>query len=194
MHGQALILQQKQFLNKMKTYIALLKGINVGGHKKVPMAELRELLSDKGLKNVKTYIQTGNVVFQSSEINRKSIEQKIQMTIIDHFGFEVSVLVITRKHLKRIFDDSPFTGEKKQKSYFTMLHDKPNEDLVKIASEKKYENEEYFIINDAIYFYCEKGYGKAKFNMNFFERKLNTFATARNYNTMVKLLSLSEDL
>mgnify|MGYP000253524690 CR=1 FL=1 len=178
----------------MNTYIALLKGINVGGHKKVPMAELRELLTKTGLQNIKTYIQTGNVIFQSSETNLQNLEKNIQKSITDHFGFEVSVLVITRKHLKRVFDDSPFVQEKKEKSYFSLLHNVPNSDLIKIASEKIYEGEEYFIINDAIYFYCEKGYGRAKFNINFFERKLNTFATARNYNTMLKLLSLSEDL
>ena len=72
-----------------------------------------------------------------------------------------------------------------------MLDNIPNDDLVKMASEKTYEGEEYYIINNCIYYFCEKGYGQAKFNMDYFERKLNTFATARNYNTMVKLLSLS---
>ncbi len=74
-----------------------------------------------------------------------------------------------------------------------MLHDTPEEELVKIASEKVYEGEEYKIIKDCIYFFCKKGYGQAKFNMNFFERKLKTTGTARNYNTMAKLLSLSEE-
>ena len=63
---------------------------------------------------------------------------------------------------------------------------------MKEAIEKLYKGEEYFIINDCIYFFCEKGYGQAKFNMNFFEKKLKTIGTTRNYNTMLKLLSLSE--
>ena len=74
-----------------------------------------------------------------------------------------------------------------------MLHDMPSDDLVKLASEKVYEGEEYQILKDCIYYYNVLGYGRAKFNMNFFERKLNTIATSRNYNTMVKLLSLSEN-
>ncbi|MCF7567171.1 DUF1697 domain-containing protein [Sabulilitoribacter arenilitoris] len=176
----------------MHTYIALLKGINVGGHKKVPMAELRELLTKSGFKNVKTYIQSGNVVFQSSETNLQNLENNIQKSIFDKFGFEVYVMVRTRADLQRIFNDSPFSEEKKVKSYFSMLHKTPESELVKAASEKIYDGEEYYIINDCIYFYCEKGYGKAKFNMNFFERKLKTIGTARNYNTMVKLLSLSD--
>jgi uncharacterized protein (DUF1697 family) len=175
----------------MKTYIALLRGINVGGHKKVPMAELRELLTKSGLKNVSTYIQTGNVFFQTSENIIPNIEAIIHNAIRDHFGFEVSVLVKTRKDLQRIFDACPFSEEKKKKSYFTILHNIPNDELVEDASKKVYEGEEYLIINDCIYYFCEKGYGKAKFNMNLFERKLKTFATARNYRTMAKLLEMT---
>lgn len=177
----------------MKTYIALLKGINVGGHKKVPMAELRELLNKSGFKNVETYIQSGNVILQSSKNSILEIESDIEKSIIDYYGFEVSVLVKTRLDLKRIFDDCPFSENKKKASYFMMLYDCPNNDLAKEASEKVYEGEEYQILNDCIYYFCEKGFGKAKFNVNFFERKLKTFATARNYNTMLKLLSLSAD-
>mgnify|MGYP005815571153 FL=1 len=177
----------------MKTYIALLKGINVGGHKKVPMAELRELLSKSGFENVQTYIQSGNVILQSNKSDISEIESDIEKSIEDYFGFEVSVLVKTRQELQRVFDDFPFAKDKKKASYFMMLHDCPSDDLVKEASEKVYEGEEYKIINDCIYYYFEKGLGKAKFNVNFFERKFKTFATARNYNTMVKLLSLSSE-
>ena len=177
----------------MKTYIALLKGINVGGHKKVPMADLRELLTKSWFENVQTYIQSGNVILQSSKSDISVIENNIQESIMDHFGFEISVLVKTRSDLKRIFNDSPFSEEKKKASYFMLLRNTPEDDLVKVASEKVYEGEEYKILKDCIYFFCEKGFGQAKFNANFFERKLKTFVTARNYNTMVKLLSLSEE-
>lgn len=175
----------------MNSYIVLLKGINVGGHKKVPMAELRDLLTKSAYENVKTYIQSGNVILESSQKSIPKIEVQIKKDILDHFGFEVPVLIKTRKDLKRIFNDSPFSEEEKQKSYFIMLYDTPDSELVKVASEKVYEGEEYQIINDCIYYYSAKGFGQSKFNTNFFERKLNTFATARNYNTMVKLLSLS---
>lgn len=178
----------------MKIYIALLRGINVGGHKKVPMAELRALLTDSGLKKVKTYIQTGNVIFESKQTDVLKLESKIKKSILKHFGFDVSVLVRTRDDLIRIFEGCPFTEEKKQASYFTMLHTTPNKELVIEASKKVYVGEEYVIINDCIYFYCAKGAGQAKFNMTLFERKLNTTATSRNYNTMVKLLSLSSEL
>ena len=177
----------------MKTHIALLRGINVGGHKKVPMAELRELMTNIGFHHVKTYIQTGNIIFQSKIINSTAIEGHIQRAIIDHFGFEVSVLVRTRDQLLKIFNDCPFTEEKKINSYFTVLSQTPNADLVTKASKKIYENEEYAIVNDGLYFYCAIGYGKAKFNLSYFENTLQVNATSRNYKTMVKLLEMSSE-
>lgn len=177
----------------MRTYIALLRGINVGGHKKVQMAELRALLTKYGFSDVKTYIQSGNVIFQSSKNDIKILESKIKQSILDHFGFEVSVLVRTREQLSKIFDDCPFPKEKKVNSYFAMLSHIPNKDSVIEAKEKTYENEEYEIINDCLYFYCAKGYGNAKFSLNYFEKKLQVSATSRNYKTMVKLLEMSSE-
>jgi len=175
----------------MKTHVALLRGINVGGHKKVPMAELRELLTKSGLEHVKTYIQSGNVIFQYESNDLKVLENHIKKAILDHFGFEVSVLVRAKVQLKTILDNCPFPEENKVNSYFAILSEIPNANLVKEAYTKTYENEEYEIINDCLYFYCAKGYGNAKFNLNYFERKLKVSATSRNYKTMVKLLELS---
>ncbi|HLV71019.1 DUF1697 domain-containing protein [Xanthomarina gelatinilytica] len=175
----------------MKTYIVLLKGINVGGHKKVPMADLRDLLRKSGFENVQTYIQSGNVILESSE-KANSIEHKIQKAIMAQFGFEVFVMAKTRPDLERIFTNCPFSEDKKKASYFMMLHEKPNDALVKLVSKKVYEADQYQIIDDCLYLFCDKGLGKSKFNVNYFERTLKTFATARNHNTMLKLLSLSQ--
>ena len=176
----------------MKTYIALLRGINVGGHKKVPMAELREILTKSGLENVQTYIQSGNVVFKSSQKDAIAIESCMEKTIRDYFDFEVPVMIRTREALKTIFDGCPFPEEKKINSYFSILSEVPTEDAVNEAIQKTYPNEVYVIDKDCIYLFCANGYGKAKFNLNFFEQKLKVSATARNYKTMVKLLSLSD--
>lgn len=175
----------------MNQYIVLLKGINVGGHKKMPMADLRQLLTDNGFQEVQTYIQSGNVILRTPEHNSHIIEESISKAILKHFGFEVPVLVKTRTELQRIFDASPFPEHKKKASYFMMLHDTPAKALTKEVAEKTFPGEEYQIINDCIYYFYEKGLGKAKFNVSFFERRFNTFATARNYKTMLKLLSLS---
>ncbi|MEP1486938.1 MAG: DUF1697 domain-containing protein [Algibacter sp.] len=178
----------------MQTYIALLRGINVSGQKKVPMAELRDLLSGIGLKHVQTYIQSGNVIYQSSEKNSQQLESNIHKAIKIHFGFEVPILVIKPKDLQQIFDDCPFSEEQKINSYFTLLYSIPDKQLITEASKISHPNERFVITDSCIYFYCSTGYGKAKYNNNFFERKLKITATARNYKTMVKLLSLSADL
>ena len=177
----------------MTTYIALLRGINVGGHRKVPMVELKALLTDQGLLDLRTYIQSGNVVFCSTESNTKVIEKLIKSSISDYFGFDVSVLVKTPEQLKRIFEDCPFKQAQKEQSYFAILSDIPSKDLVAIALEKVYADEYYHILNDCIYFYAKKGYGNAKFSLNYFEKKLQVSATARNYKTMLKLLSMSSE-
>ncbi|OBQ51642.1 hypothetical protein VQ01_15150 [Tamlana sp. s12] len=176
----------------MKTYIALLRGINVSGQKKIPMAELRELLSGSGLENVQTYIQSGNVLFQSSEENLQKLELKIHQAIKSHFGFDVPVLVKTHEDLQCIFDGCPFSEEKKKNSYFTFLYESPQQEVIEVVSELSFPNEEFVITPECIYFYSAIGYGKAKCSNNFFERKLKITATARNYKTMVKLLALSE--
>ncbi|TBN05405.1 DUF1697 domain-containing protein [Hyunsoonleella flava] len=177
----------------MTKYIALLRGINVSGQKKIPMAELRELLSKSELEQVQTYIQSGNVIFQSSEKDKGILEIKIHNAIKKHFGFEVSILVLMPEELQQIFDNCPFPQEKKEKSYFMMLFSKAEKAKVDEISKLSYPNEEFQITDCCVYFYCSVGYGKAKFSNNFFERKLKIIATARNYNTMVKLLSLSAE-
>lgn len=178
----------------MKTYVALLRGINVSGHKKVPMAELRDILFKVGFVNVQTYIQSGNVIFRSTEEDIQKLTQIIQKEIKNYFDFEVPVIIKTNDELLNIFNDCPFSQEKRESSYFTLLYWTPDQLLVDNLGELKYPNEEIIILNSCIYFYSSIGYGNTKYNNNFFERKLKVTATARNYKTMLKLLSLSSDL
>jgi uncharacterized protein (DUF1697 family) len=177
----------------MKTYIALLRGINVGGHRKIPMADLRDMLTKIGFKNVKTYIQSGNVCLQSDERNPLAMEQLIKKAIKDKFDFDVPVLVRTKEQLNTIFNRCPFPKDEKEKSYFAILNASPTEEYIAEASKKTYENEYYQIIDDCLYFYCANGYGRAKFSLALFEKKLAVQATARNYKTMLKLISLATE-
>ncbi len=178
----------------MKVYIALLRGINVGGHKKVPMAELREVLTTSGLENVQTYIQSGNVIFQSSEENKVKLEAIINKAINAHFGFNVPVLVRSKEEIKAILDDCPFPEEKKVVSYFIMLSETPKKDLIDETSKQILPNEEFVITNNCVYIFYALGAGKAKLGINWFEKKLKVKATARNYRTMAKLIDMSTAL
>jgi len=86
----------------MKTYIALLRGINVGGHKKIKMAELRTLLEKLPFENVETYIQSGNIVFNTAELDTEQIKNSIKKKITEIFGFEVPVLALSALDLEEI--------------------------------------------------------------------------------------------
>ncbi len=177
----------------MNIYIALLRGINVGGHKKVPMAELREVLTNSGLKNVQTYIQSGNVIFQSSEENIDKLEAVINRTINTHFGFDIPVLVKSKEEIKAVLEDCPFPEKKKITSYFIMLSETPEKDFIDEISKQIFPNEEFVITKNCVYIFYTLGAGKAKLGINWFEKKLKVKATARNYRTMAKLINLATD-
>ncbi|TCK65212.1 uncharacterized protein (DUF1697 family) [Winogradskyella wandonensis] len=176
----------------MSIFVVLLRGINVGGHRKVPMSELRELLANSGYANVQTYIQSGNVVLQST-LNSEEIKLQIEETILNHFGFEVTVLVKTNDELKAIFNACPFQNEEKEKSYFMILDAAPNAEGFDEVLNLEYCGEKVHITESCIYFFSANGYGRTKFNSNFFERKLKINATARNHKTMLKLLAMAEE-
>jgi len=176
----------------MQTYIALLRGINVGGHRKILMKDLRELLHTLEFKNIQTYIQSGNVVFHSKK-DSKTNGIEIKDAIKGHFGFDISVIVKTDQELQDIFKDCPFQINEKEKSYFMLLDKKPDEIGLKEVLRKSFDNEKVSITNNCIYFYSAVGYGRTKFNANFFEKKLKVNATARNYKTMLKLLSMAAE-
>jgi len=118
------------------------------------------------------------------------LEFRIQNEIERHFGFRAPILVKTASKIESILACCPFTEEIKERSYFTLLNIIPNEELIKSTSQETYKNEVFVIKSNCVYFYSNAGYGKAKCNNNFFERKLKVAATTRNYKIMLKLLSL----
>ncbi|SRX53832.1 DUF1697 domain-containing protein [Aequorivita sp. CIP111184] len=173
----------------MKTYIALLRGINVGGHKNLKMADLKLLFEDLGFQNVSTYIQSGNVVFSAKEEN--DISDMISKEIEKCFGWEVPVLVKTAYSIAQIIKDCPFEEAKKTEAYFMLLASKPETKLMEAVHEISYPNEEFVLTEDCVYIYFSKGYGNAKLNNNFFEKNLKVAATTRNYRTLAKLVDLA---
>lgn len=173
----------------MKTYIAFLRGINVGGHKKILMADLKLLLESIGLQDVQTYIQSGNVVFKSKE--ETNLASKIAKAIETKYGFIVSVLVKKASELSEILSKCPFFDEKREKSYFILLEEKPTQENIELTATFSNLNEEFHITQNCVYIYYAVGAGKAKMGVNFFEKKLKVTATARNYRTIVKLIDMA---
>jgi len=178
----------------MKTYIVLLRGINVSGQKKIIMADLRELLEGLKFQDVETYIQSGNVILKSSETDNNKIAEKIKKGIADTFGFDVPVLAKSHEELKSIFDNNPFTDPtdiENKKVYFALLKKTPENKLIKEFQKTEYPNDEFVVTANCVYLNYKNGAGSAKLANNVIERKLKVVATSRNYRTMVKLLAMS---
>lgn len=178
----------------MHTSIALLRGINVNGQKMISMEKLRILLTDLGLTGVTTYIQSGNVVFQSGREAHFVLEKKIKSAIQDIFGFSVPVMVKTKEEWEEIISRNPFVGKKDidaSKLHVTFLSDTPNQVVVEEILGMKYGDDQCFFSGKEIYLFCPNGYGKTKFSNSFFEKQTKLIATTRNWQTVLKLLELS---
>ncbi|WP_299434873.1 DUF1697 domain-containing protein [uncultured Aquimarina sp.] len=181
----------------MNTYIALLRGINVGGHKKIEMADLKRIMGKLGFSDVVTYIQSGNIVFKDLSENIDDLQIKIKTAIKKHFGFDVPVLIITHKDLSEILNNNPFAKRlereeiEDKKMYFMLLYDQPDPIAVAELSKVSFDPEEFIITKNVIYLFAAIGYGKTKLHNNFFEKKLKCQTTTRNLRTLNKLLELS---
>jgi len=179
----------------MPKYIALLRGINVGGHKKIMMTDLRVIFEKSGFLAVRSYIQSGNVIFQSNEVDTKKLEKLIENALEKAYGFLVPVIILTRSKLEKIVSDNPFKpleGDDTGKIYYVFLKDVPKRKTLELFKETKFQNERFFICKNYIYLKCLCGMGNAKLNNNLFEQKLQVKATARNHKTVSKLLELSK--
>jgi uncharacterized protein (DUF1697 family) len=178
----------------MYTYIALLRGINVNGQKMMSMEKLRALCEDLGLTGVTTYIQSGNVVFQSAPVKHFVLEKKIHASIRDAFGFSVPVMVKSLAEWQEIISDNPFVGRKGIDESFlhiTLLSDTPNQSVVDEIMAGEYGEDECVFSGKVAYLYCPGGYGKTKLSNTFFEKKTKLIATTRNWKTVLKLLELA---
>lgn len=178
----------------MKTHIAFLRGINVNGKRKVPMQSLRALCESLGLKDVKTYIQSGNIVFKSSRQKTTSLETLLINAIEKEYEFEVPVIVKTIDEVEDILEQNPYKNKEEldaNRVYFVLFNEVIIEEFLQKLEAETFVNEEFHVGENCIYLKCKIGYGKAKLDNNFIERKLKITATTRNYRTMNKLVELA---
>ena len=179
----------------MNTYISLLRGINVSGQKKIKMAELTSLYQSLNFENVSTYIQSGNVVFESS-LDDKELKTTIETAIEQQFQFVVPVLMLTPTQLVNAAENQPFTTldieQEGSKIIFFFLSK-----TISVQQENSLQpyltNSEQLVLgNGVIYLYCPNGLGKSKLTNKLIETKLKLTSTARNIKTVNKLLLLAK--
>ncbi len=175
----------------MTAYAALLRGINVGGKNKVPMADLRTLFETLGHADVVTYIQSGNVVFTSASKPAK-IAAGITDAIAGEFGLTVPVIVRSRTELRRVLTSNPFldAGVAPAKLHVTFLADRPAQAAIAKLDPDRSLPDEFAVVGREIFMFMPNGMGRTKLTIDWFERCLGTRGTARNWNTVNKLVEL----
>jgi uncharacterized protein (DUF1697 family) len=176
----------------MHTYIALLRGINVGGSNLLPMADLKSLLADLGLQNVRTYIQSGNAVFESDDADAALIADRIGAAIRERRGFEPAVLVLAAEGLAQVVAANPFpeaeADPKALHLYFlTAVPAQP--DLAALEALKA-DGEEFALQGRVFYLFAPAGIGRCKLAEKV-ERLLGVPATARNWRTVTQIIALA---
>ncbi len=179
----------------MNTFVALLRGINVSGQKLIKMKDLTTMFQDMGFKNVQTYIQSGNIVFDSELSDLTYLETKISEQIKGTFGFDVPVLVRSPDYLEQILKKSPFekyADFDRKKCGYVFLKNIPDPHGIIEIQNRTYENERVLIDNQCLYLYYLKGAGRAKLNNKVIEKRLGVSATGRNYNTLERLVSMAK--
>ena len=174
----------------MKTQIILLRGVTPTGKNKVLMTPLRAALEEAGLSNVRTYIQSGNIVVSSS-LNQVSVEKLVHDVIKDSFGGDIVVFARMVSYFKKVLVHNPFTNAEQSKLYFTLLSAKPESGFLKEFLAPGYLPDKIEVINDMAYVLCASKYSDLKINNNFIERKLKVSATTRVYNTIANLVELA---
>ena len=171
----------------MKTYIVLLRGINVSGKNKIPMAELRELLNSLDFKNVQTYIQSGNIILESEE-TKETISKKIKQGIHQKYEYDVPVIVRAVSEWEKAIKAYPFSIENEKIVAFSFLNTMSSQTEIEVKGIKE---DQYKIDKDVVYLHCPSGFGRTKLTNNILEKKLDVIATTRNYKTTVKLLEMA---
>ena len=176
----------------MQTFVSILRGINVGGHRKILMADLRMLYQELGFDSIRTYIQSGNLVFQSECLNAAELGVQIEQKIVDKYGFSVSVFVRKYDEMQQIVSQNPYVhaGIEEDKLFVVFLEKKPNQD--KIDQLLKFQNslEGCIVIAQTVYLHCPFGYGRTKLSNQFIENKLQLAASTRNWKTVNSLLGM----
>jgi uncharacterized protein (DUF1697 family) len=175
----------------MQTYVALFRGINVGGNNPLPMPDLVRILERMGCKDIKTYIQSGNVVFHTAKTPTKKIATEISSRIFKDHGFKPKVLLLSVSEFKAAIENNPFRTADGKALHFMFLESKPKKpDLAGLMAVKS-KSEEFRLNKKVFYLYAPEGIGRSKL-VTKIEPALGVPVTGRNWNTVNKLFALAK--
>lgn len=175
----------------MNIYIALFRGINVGGKNILPMKDLVVILESFGCKNVKTYIQSGNAVFSSQKKVGKKETAAICREIQRKLGFEPKLLLLSVKQLQEAIENNPFATTDGRALHFFFLQSQPGKPEIEKLELLKIETEEFKLSDGVFYLYAPEGVARSKL-ASVVEKTVGVPTTARNWNTVSKLATMAE--
>jgi uncharacterized protein (DUF1697 family) len=188
----------------VNSYAALLRGVNVGGRGKVSMQDLRALFESLDLREVATYVQSGNVVFKTTKSDPKRLRKTMEEKILADLGIQATVLIRSASELEATLRDNPFSGHTADDAttHVTFLSEKPSvsklAELGELAgipgASKSLFGADEFVVGaepTLVYVLCPGGYGNTKLNNTFFEKRLGVSATTRNWRTVTKLVEMT---
>jgi len=180
----------------MGVHVALLRGINVGGHNKLPMKDLASMFREAGCGEVRTYIQSGNVVFAADDALAARIPGIITGSIREHFGFEVPLIMRSAGQLSDIVRANPFATEAADERELSVafLADAPEESALEALDPQRSPPDELVVDGSQIYLRFPDGVARSKLTNAYFDATLRTTSTVRNWRTTNKLLELAESL
>ncbi len=173
-------------------YAALLRGVNVGGNNKLPMADLREALTKAGWKQVSTYIQSGNVMFEAAQTAPATLAARLTADIEKHFGFKVPAVVVSLAELKAAVMENPFpdAAARPKQLHILFLADAPaNGDSLE---QSRVAPGRFALQGRMLYVDYVEGLADSKFTNTYVDSRLKTLSTGRNWNTILKLIELLE--
>ncbi|MET0596109.1 MAG: DUF1697 domain-containing protein [Polyangiaceae bacterium] len=174
-------------------YVALLRGINVGGNYKLPMKDLAAMFAKMGCTDVKTYIQSGNVIFRADDSVAARVPQAIAKAIADRSGMKIPVVVRKATELRKIAENNPFLARATDESrlYVYFLADRPAKTETQKLDPARSPPDEFIVKGSEIYLHCPNRFGGTKLTNAYFDSKLGTVSTARNWRTVLKLVDLA---
>ncbi|MFJ1569821.1 DUF1697 domain-containing protein [Streptomyces erythrochromogenes] len=176
-------------------YAALLRGINVGGSRKVPMAELRSVLDGLGHGDVQTYLQSGNAVFSSAKTDPVELARELETAIEDHFGFRVACLVVDGAYLRAVAEACPFPAAELEgrQLHATFFSEQPGPERFAALDGAAFLPEEYRLGDRVLYLYVPEGIGRSKLADALARPAVvkGIDVTTRNWNTVAKLVELT---
>jgi uncharacterized protein (DUF1697 family) len=175
------------------TYVALLRGINVGGNNKLLMKDLAALCGACGCADVRTYIQSGNVIFGCKPAAAEKVGAKIAARITADFGLTVPVILRSAEELARVAEASPFLvpGKAVDRQYVMFLADTPAPAKVAALDPQRSPGDEFAVVGREIFLHLPNGAGRSKLTSAYFDAKLSTISTARNWRTLLTLIAMT---